>query len=154
MSTFTNLLFHVVYSTKYRTPTINENWQDELYAYIGGIIREEKGILLKIGGVADHCHRLAKFSPTIAVSDMLRLIKTNSSKWINDRSDVNKQFQWQPGYAAFSVSESQSSIVSRYIENQREHHRIKSFEEEFLEMLDRHGFEYDLRYVFEREIIE
>lgn len=154
MSTFTNLLFHVVFSTKYRQPTINALWQDELYGYIGGIIREEKGVLLKIGGVADHCHLLAKFSPTIAVSDMLRLIKTNSSKWINQRPDVKHKFQWQTGYAAFSVSESQSPIVGRYIANQQEHHRQKSFEEEFLEMLARHGIEYDPRYVFEREIIE
>ncbi len=80
MSTFTNLLFHVVYSTKYRQPSIAAAWKEDLYGYIGGIIREEKGTLLKIGGVADHCHLLAKFSPTIAISDMLRLIKTNSSK--------------------------------------------------------------------------
>ncbi len=154
MSTFTNLLFHIVYSTKFRKPTIAPSWEDEMYGYIGGIIREEKGILLKIGGMPDHVHLLAKLSPTIAVSDMLRLIKTNSSKWVNERSDVSSAFQWQSGYGAFSVSESQVPIVSRYIENQKKHHRAKSFDEEFLEILKRHGIEYDLRYVFEQEIIE
>ena len=154
MSTFTNLLFHVVYSTKYRKPSINDTWKDELYGYIGGIVREERGILLKIGGVADHCHLLAKFSPTVAVSDMLRLIKTNSSKWVNERADVIHRFQWQAGYAAFSVSESQLPIVSQYIANQAAHHRKRTFEEELIQLLDRHGIEYDLRYVFEQEIVE
>lgn len=109
---------------------------------------------MKVGGAADDCHLLAKFRPTIAVSDMLGLIKTNASKWVNERSDVNQKFQWQPGFAAFSVSEPQFPKVSRYIENQEEHHRAKSFEEEFLEMLDRHSINYDLKYVFEQEIIE
>ena len=154
MSSFTNLLFHIVYSTKYRRPLIRSGWQDELYAYFGGIIREHKGILLRSGGVSDHVHLLAKLSPTIAVSDMLRLLKTNSSKWINDNYHTAPRFEWQPGYAAFSVSESQAATVKQYIDNQEEHHRTRSFEEELLAMLDRHGIEYDPRYVFEREIIE
>ena len=154
MSTFTNLLFHIIYSTKYRKPLIKEAWQDELYGYIGGIIREQKGTLLKIGGTDDHVHILAKFSPTIAVSDMLRLIKTNSSKWVNERDDVLDRFNWQPGFAAFSVSESLSPKVDKYIGNQVEHHRHKTFKEEFLEMLEKHGIAYDERYVFEEEIIQ
>ena len=84
MSTYTNLLFHIIYSTKYRKPVIEPSWQDKLYGYIGGIIRENQGKLLKIGGVEDHVHLLAKLSPTIAISDVLRLIKTNSSKWVDD----------------------------------------------------------------------
>jgi putative transposase len=154
MSTFTNLLFHVVYSTKYRQNSIVPEWEDEMYGYIGGIVREEKGILLKIGGMPDHVHLLAKFPPTIAVSDMLRLIKTNSSKWVNERPDVKSKFEWQSGYGAFSVSESQVPIVSKYIANQKEHHKNKSFEDEYLETLKRHGIQYDLRYVFEKEVIE
>ncbi len=154
MSTFTNLLFHIVYSTKYRKPTINKVWQDELYGYMGGIIRDEKGVLLRAGGVEDHVHLFAKLSPTMAVSDMLRLIKTNSSKWVNERDDVASKFEWQSGYAAFSVSESQARTVSEYIANQAEHHRKRTFEEEFIELLKRHGIDYDMRYVFEREIIE
>ncbi|MFG0265437.1 MAG: IS200/IS605 family transposase [Rhodopirellula sp. JB055] len=154
MSTFTNLLFHIIYSTKYRKPTIRTEWQDDLYGYIGGIVRDQKGTLLKIGGVEDHVHLLAKLSPTIAVSDVLRKIKSNSSKWINERSDVTRKFEWQSGYAAFSVSESQMPAVAEYIANQAEHHRQKTFEEEFLAILRKHNIEFDMRYVFEQEVIK
>ncbi|WP_372720390.1 IS200/IS605 family transposase [Novipirellula sp.] len=154
MSTFTNLLFHIVYSTKYRKRTIRLEWQDELYGYVGGIVRDQKGTLLKIGGVEDHVHLLAKLSPTIAVSDVLRKIKSNSSKWINERPDVSRTFEWQSGFAAFSVSESQSPSVSDYIVSQAEHHRKMTFEEEFLAILRKHNIEFDMRYVFEQEIIE
>ena len=154
MSTFTNLLFHIVYSTKYRKPVIEKSWQDDLYGYVGGIIRDHKGTLLCMGGVRDHVHLLAKLSPTIAVSDMLRLIKSNSSKMVNETMTPRIPFEWQPGYAAFSVSESQYPGVRKYILNQEEHHRKKSFEEEFIELLEKHNIAYDLRYVFEQEIIE
>ena len=154
MSAFTNLLFHIVYSTKYRKPVIEKSWQDNLYGYTGGIIRDHKGTLLCMGGVMDHVHLLAKLPPTIAVSDMLRLIKSNSSKMVNDMLRPRIPFEWQPGYAAFSVSESQYPRVRDYILNQEEHHRKKSFQEEFIELLEKHNITYDLRYVFEQEIIE
>ena len=154
MSTFTNLLFHIVYSTKYRKRVIEKSWQDDLYGYTGGIIRDHKGTLLCMGGVMDHVHLLAKLPPTIAVSDMLRLIKSNSSKMVNETMTPRIPFEWQPGYAAFSVSESQFERVRDYILNQEEHHRKKSFQEEFIELLDKHNITYDLRYVFEQEIIE
>lgn len=153
MSTFTNLLFHIIYSTKYRKPFIRPDWQDDLYGYIGGIVREKKGTLLRIGGIEDHVHLLAKLSPAIAISDVLRTIKANSSKWINERSDVTRKFEWQSGYAAFSVSESQMPAVADYIANQAEHHREKTFEEEFLAILKKHNIEFDMRYVFEQEVI-
>ena len=154
MSTFTKLLFHIVFSTTYRKPIIESVWQDQLYGYVGGIIREHKGTLLSMGGVSDHVHLLAKLSPTIAISDMLRLIKSNSSKMVNDEIRPRIRFEWQLGYAAFSVSESQFDRVRTYIDNQEEHHRKKTFEDEFIELLKRHNVTYDLRYVFEQEIIE
>ncbi|TWU20429.1 Transposase IS200 like protein [Novipirellula galeiformis] len=154
MSTFTNRLFHIIYSTKYRKPTIRPDWQDDLYGYIGGIVRGQQGTLLKIGGVEDHVHLLAKLSPTVAISDVLRKIKSNSSKWINERPDVSRKFEWQSGYAAFSVSESQMPSVSEYIANQAEHHRKKTFEEEFLDILKKHNIDFDVRYVFEQEIVQ
>ena len=154
MSTFTNLLFHIIYSTKYRKPTIDPVWQDELFGYIGGILRDNRGVLLKAGGVEDHIHLLAKLPPTIAVSDMLRLIKANSSKWIHEMKKPKRQFEWQPGYAAFSVSESQTGSVETYISNQREHHRTRTFQEEFLLFLKKHHIEYDARFVFEQELIQ
>lgn len=152
MSTFTNLLFHVIYSTKYRQPMIRSEWQDDLYGYIGGIVRDQKGTLLKIGGVEDHVHLLVKLSPTIAISDILRKIKSNSSKWVNERSDMSRKFEWQSGYAAFSVSESQMPAVGDYISNQAEHHRKTTFKREFLAILKKHNIEFDLEYVFEQEI--
>ena len=153
MSTFTNLLFHIIYSTKYRKPTIRTEWQDDLYGFIGGIVRDQNGTLLKVGGIEDHVHLLAKLSPTISISDVLQKIKSNSSRWINERADVTRKFEWQSGYAAFSVSESQMPSVHDYIANQAEHHRKKSFEEEFLAILQKHNIEFDMRYVFEQEII-
>jgi hypothetical protein len=96
---------------------------------------------------------LAKLSPTIAISDVLRTIKSNSSKWINERSDVHRKFEWQSGSAAFSVSESQAPAVAECIANPAEHDRKKTFEDEFLSILKRHRIKYDPRYVFERKII-
>ena len=152
-STFTNLLFHVIYSTKYRKPLIQAVWSERLFEYIGGIIRGERGILLEINGTADHIHFLAKFSPTIAVSDMLRLIKTNSSKWVHDQELAGPEFQWQTGFGAFSVSQSQVDRLRRYIQNQLRHHQQKTFREEFLELLRKHNIEFDERFVFEEEHI-
>jgi putative transposase len=151
---FTNLLFHIVYSTKYRKPTIEKSWQDELYGDVGGVIRENKGSLLCMGGVSDHVHLLAKLSPTIAISDMLRLIKTNSSKMVNDKLKPRIAFEWQLGYGAFSVSESQVGKVKEYVLNQEEHHRHRTFQEEFIAMLERHLIKYDPRYVFEQEVLQ
>jgi REP element-mobilizing transposase RayT len=152
-STFTNLLFHVVYSTKYREPLIQPAWNERLFEYIGGIIRGERGILLEINGTADHIHLLAKFSPTIAVSDMLRLIKTNSSKWVHEERLAGHEFQWQTGYGGFSVSQSQIDRVRQYIQNQQQHHERQPFKEEFLGLLRKHNIEFDERYVFEEEHI-
>ena len=152
MSTFSNLLFHIVYSTKYRKPTIAPNWEDELYGYIGGIIRERQGVLLRINGMPDHVHILAKLNPSIAISDVVRDVKANSSRWINERSDVVLPFEWQKGYAVFSVSESQVDAVRNYIANQKTHHEKKTFEDEFLALLKRHNIPFDLKYVFEHDV--
>lgn len=146
-STFTNLLYHVVFSTKDREQFLVSEWRDELYAYIGGVIRNFEGELLAAGGVADHVHLLVKFKPTIALSDAMAKVKANSSKWINDEKYPDRRFAWQEGYAAFSVSESAVDEVRRYIAHQEEHHRRMSFQEEFAAFLERHGVEYDPRYL-------
>ncbi|MBA3482748.1 MAG: transposase [Pirellulales bacterium] len=121
--------------------------KEELYKYTSGIIRDEGGVNLEMGGVEDHVHLLAKFKASVSVSDMLRLIKANSSKWANERMDG--EFAWQEGYAAFSVSESQVVPVRRYIRNQVQHHRKQTYQQEFVALLDRHGVEYDLRYLWD-----
>lgn len=151
MSTFTSLTYHVVFGTKYRRPRITENVRDELYAYIGGIIRDERGYLLQIGGMPDHIHILAGFSPAVAVSDMLRQIKAGSSKWLNERQDMIDRFEWQTGYGAFTVSQSQVEAVRRYIQRQEEHHRARSFKDEYMALLKRHGIAFEERFLFDDE---
>jgi REP element-mobilizing transposase RayT len=148
-STYTNLLYHIIFSTKNRDPTIDKAWTDELYRYVGGIIRANGGTCVEINGMPDHVHILAKIKPAISIADILKLIKSNSSKWLNDEKVPGRSFAWQEGYAAFSVSESQVDAVRRYIRNQVEHHRKQSFQEELVALLKRHGVEYDPRYLWD-----
>jgi REP element-mobilizing transposase RayT len=145
--THTNLLYHLVFSTKKRLPMITDAIEAELYKYKGGIVRGEGGILLEIGGMPDHIHLLVKLKPTIAISDMLRLLKANSSKWVNEEKLKYRKFGWQDGYAAFTVSRSQADKVTKYIRNQKQHHRKKDFKTEFVELLERHEVEYEKRYL-------
>ena len=148
-STHTNLLYHVVFSTKCRIPLITKKLQDELYRYIGGIIHAEGGVSLELGGTNDHIHLLVKFKPAVSVSVMLGRIKANSSKWANENKMKLRKFGWQEGYAAFSVSESQVGEVARYIQRQEEHHRKQTFQEEYVALLRRHVIEYDERYLWD-----
>ena len=146
-STFTNLLFHIVFSTKDRTPSIHDGLRERLYEYMGGIIRGERGTLLEIGGVPDHVHLLAKLKSDISVTEMVRLVKSNSSKWVNESIDPTGRFEWQTGYGAFSVSESQARKVRTYIQTQESHHAKVSFRDELITLLKKHGIEYDERYL-------
>ena len=147
--TYTNLLYHLVFSTKERIPLIGHELQPDLYAYLGGIIRGEGGILLEVGGMSDHVHLLTKFKPTVSISEMLRQVKANSSKWVNEEKFKLRKFAWQDGYAAFSVSESQVGAVRRYIQTQEAHHRGQSYQDEFRALLERHGIEYEERYLWD-----
>lgn len=146
-STFTKLVYHFVFSTKDREPSLREETRDRLYGYIGGIIRQEGGVLLQAGGVADHIHLLAGLKTEPSVAAVLRSVKSKSSGWMNQSIAPQDHFQWQAGYAAFTVSESQVARVRRYIQNQESHHRRVSFKEELIELLRRHGIEYDERYL-------
>jgi putative transposase len=146
-TTFANLLYHIVFSTKGRIPLIREDVREPIYEYIGGIIRGERGILLEVGGMPDHVHILAKFRTDIAVAMMVKKIKGKSSKWLNDRPAPRERFEWQEGYGAFSVSESLVKKVQTYIRTQEEHHRRVSFKEELIALLKRHRIPYDERYL-------
>jgi putative transposase len=146
--TYTKLLYHLVFSTKNRTPMISERVRDDLYSYIGGIIRGEGGDLLGIGGMPDHVHLLTKFKPTKSVSEMLNRIKAKSSKWFNEQKRGVRKFGWQDGYAALSVSQSGVPAVNRYIQNQEDHHRRQSFHDEFIALLEKHGIEYEERFLW------
>jgi putative transposase len=147
MSTFTQLRYHVVFSTKDRRPAITRDLHDVLHPYLGGIVRNEGGTLLAAGGIDDHVHLLLGLPATRAVADAVRVIKTNSSKWLGERNDP--WCGWQTGYAAFTVSQSQVDTVRSYIANQERHHAKTTFKEEFLNLLERHEVEYDERYVWD-----
>lgn len=145
-NTFSCLTFHVIWSTKNRSPLITSAVRDRLYAYIGGIVKKEKGKLLCIGGVADHIHLLLSLQPSVAISDLMRAIKAKSSSFMKE---VLKQdsFEWQDGYGVFSVSASVIEKVIHYINHQEEHHRTISFQEEFVLFLKRHQIPYKEAYL-------
>jgi putative transposase len=150
---FHGILVHVIFSTQYRKRLLADTWRDELFAIIGDQVKEHKGALLQAGGIEDHIHLFLKTHPSFAIADTIRLLKANSSHWINETNRITGKFHWQKGYAAFSVSQSVAESVRNYIRNQVEHHKTKSFQEEYLEFLDRHNIVYDLAYVFEEDIV-
>jgi len=147
------LLIHIIFSTKLRKPLIGDDWRDDLFACIGGTAREHKATVLASGGIEDHIHLLVKIHPSFAISDTVRHLKANASRWINQQHKVDCRFEWQRGYGVFSVSQSMSETVKSYIANQRQHHAQQSFRDEYLELLCRHGVEFDERYVFDEEIV-
>jgi putative transposase len=144
---FTNLLYHIIFSTKNRRPIITIEHQQRLYEYIGGVIRGTGGIPLGINGMEDHVHLVTKLRPDRALSDVLRDLKSNASGWMHDVFPRLSEFSWQRGYAAFTVSQSNLRHVQRYLANQKEHHRKVSFRDEFINFLKVNGIEYDERYI-------
>lgn len=145
---YTNLIYHIVFSTKNRAPLITAEREERIYQYIGGTIRGLGGILLIINGVNDHIHLLVKLRPDKAVSDVLRELKSNSSGWMHDVFPETADFSWQNGYGAFTVSESQVERVKNYIARQKQHHGKESFETEFVSLLEKNGIEFDRRYLW------
>jgi REP element-mobilizing transposase RayT len=144
---FTNLLYHLIFSTKDRRPIITLDYQPRLYDYIGGIIREVGGTSLGINGIEDHVHVVTKLRPDKALSDVLRVLKCNASGWMHDLFPSLAEFSWQRGYAAFTVSQSNVEEVSRYVAGQKEHHKKISFRDEFIGFLKENYIEYDERFV-------
>jgi len=147
--TYTSLYYHVIFSTKNRIGYINSEIEQRVWEYIGGIARENKMIALQIGGIEDHIHVLVKAPPTLAPSKIAQLLKGGSSLWIHTEFPELRGFAWQVGYGAFTVSKSAVPDVQLYIQNQREHHRKVSFQEEYLEFLKKHGVDYDDRYLWD-----
>ncbi|HEV3146074.1 MAG TPA: IS200/IS605 family transposase [Gemmataceae bacterium] len=144
---YTQLLYHIIYSTKGRQPWLKGK-ASRVHAYLGGGIRYEGGVALCIGGVGDHVHLLARLRQDKAVSAVIGAIKANSSGWIHREFPDLTDFEWQTGYAAFTVSKSQEARLRRYIETQEAHHRQQTFQDEFIALLNAHDIEYDLRYLW------
>ena len=147
-STLSNLLYHIVYSTKYREPLIT-TFKKDLYKFICSNIIHEGGLVFAINGVEDHIHIAAKLLPRHSISEILKLIKGNSSRWVNEQGKCVNHFSWQIGYGAFTISKSKLDSVIRYINSQEVHHNRKSFKKEFIELLEVHEIEYDERYLWD-----
>src|SRR4051812_46948203 len=146
--TYTNLWYHVVFSTKERRRLITPTIEDELHKYIGGIVRNHEGDLVEANGDMDHRHLLVLLKPKFALSNVVRDIKAGSSAWLNEMSTSLYKFGWQDGFAAFSVSQSQVARVRRYIRDQKKHHQRMDYKSELLALLERHHVEYDERYLW------
>jgi REP element-mobilizing transposase RayT len=147
-NTYTSLHYHIIFSTKNRVKSISPEIEQRVWAYIGGIARKHGMTALQVGGIEDHIHALVVAPPTLAPSQMAQYLKGDSSKWIHEEFPALHDFAWQDGYGAFTVSKSNLPEVIRYIQNQREHHRRKTFQEEYLKFLQKHGIEYDERYLW------
>jgi REP element-mobilizing transposase RayT len=140
---FASIHCHLIFGTKNRAPLITADLQDALFGYLGGILRNHQCRLLVAGGMPDHVHLLVSLNREMSVAEIVRLLKANSTKWIHENFRDHTLFGWQTGYAAFAVSHSNIDEVMRYIQSQEEHHRTKTFQEELVAFLRRHGLEYD-----------
>ena len=145
-----NVIIHIIFSTKDRRPFLTDkNIREQMHAELGGTSKTLECPPIIVGGVEDHIHLLARQSRTITLADWIKELKRVTSIWIKEKGPQFKDFAWQAGYGAFSVSQSQSSHVIEYIQKQEEHHKKKDFKTEFREFLERHEIEYDERYVWD-----
>jgi putative transposase len=143
------IYIHLIFTTKHRQPLIHDDFEDELYAYLGGICKELQCSPIKINGDKDHVHILCILSKKIALMKLLEELKSNSSKWMKTKSHELCNFFWQDGYGTFSVNPSEVDAVINYIENQKEHHKKITFQEEYRAFLKKYKVEYDERYVWD-----
>lgn len=147
-NTYTKLHIHLVFAVKFRAAIIQSTWEDELHKYITGIVNNNDHKLLCINSVPDHLHMLVGLNPKQSISDMMRFVKGDSAEFINKQQFTKWKFNWQEGYGAFSNRYSQIDSVVKYIKNQKEHHRKKTFKEEYVSMLQKAGVAYDDKYIF------
>ena len=148
-NTYSQLYVQIVFAVKGRQNLISKNNKDEIYKYITGIITNHKQKLIVINGMPDHIHILVGIKPDISLSDLVRDIKSNSSKFINEQKWINGKFEWQSGFGAFSYGHSQLANVIKYIENQEEHHKTRTFKEEYIGFLKLFNIDYKNEYLFE-----
>ncbi|MEX0648088.1 MAG: IS200/IS605 family transposase [Balneolaceae bacterium] len=146
--TYTQLYIQFVFAVQNRTSLIKPEWESELHKYITGIIQNKSHKMITINGMPDHLHMFIGFQPVDHMSELIKVVKGESSKWIKERGLVRGQFRWQEGYGAFSYSRSHIDRVYHYIRNQKEHHKKKTFREEYIELLEKFNVEYDERYIF------
>ncbi len=147
-NSYSQIYLHVVYAVKYRATLLQKEWRQQVFGYIGQIINNMGHKTYIINGVEDHIHILFSMKPTHSVSDTMREIKSNSSKWLNESGLVKSRFSWQKGYGAFSVSKSGVNRVYAYIQNQEAHHAKQTFRSEYIELLQKYEVEFDEKYIF------
>ena len=148
-NTYSKLYTQLIFAVKGRSNFIQSSWKTEFYKYITGIVDGKSQKLYSIGGMPDHIHLLIGFKPAVSISDLVRDIKSNSSAFANRKKLIDQKFQWQTGFGAFTYGQSQIPDVIRYIENQHEHHRHRSFKEEYIQFLKTFDVEYESDYLFE-----
>lgn len=148
-NTYSNIFYHIVFSTKGRKNIISPEIEARLWAYIGGIARKHEIVAVQVGGTENHIHILILAKPKLAPSQIVQWLKGESSRWIHETFPEQRTFEWQDGYGIFTVSKSNVSDVVEYIKNQRQHHAKQSFEDEYILMLKINGIEFDDRYVFD-----
>src|SRR4051794_20896107 len=146
--TLVSLLVHIIFSTKNREQLITPEIEPELFAYIGGILKNHESCLLAAGGTNDHVHLLISQSKKIALSSLMKDVKKDSSSWIKTKDRRFRNFQWQDGYGAFTIRQADISALNKYIAGQKEHHRKRTFKEELIAFLDEYGMKYDERYLW------
>ncbi len=146
-NTYTQIYLQFIFAVQDRASLIQSVWEDELYKYITGIVQNNKHKLIAINGIPNHIHVFIGYKPHQLIPNLMQDIKGFSSKWINTKGFVKTKFRWQEGYGAFSYSHSQIDAVAKYIQNQKKHHRIKTFQEEYLEFLKQFNVPYDQRYI-------
>lgn len=142
-------MYKLFFAVKGRQNLISKKWKDEIYKYITGIITNQKQKLIAINGMPDHIHILVGIKPNISLSDLVPDIKSNSSKFINEQKWINGKFEWQTGFGAFSYGHSQLTPVIKYIENQEEHHKTKTFKEEYITFLKLFNIDFKNEYIFD-----
>ncbi len=146
-NTYTQIHLQLIFAVQFRVALIQPEWKNDLYKYMTGIVKNNNHKLISINGMPDHVHILIGMRPHQSLSDLMRDIKGDSSKWINDNHLTKSKFRWQEGYGAFSYSHSHLKAVINYIENQERHHRKISFMEEYRDFLRKFDVEYDERYI-------
>lgn len=148
-NTYTQLYVHIVFSVNSRTNLISREWKEDLNKYISGIIAAKKQKIMIVNGARDHIHLLVGFSPSCSISNLVRDIKSNSSKWINEKGFTLGKFEWQTGFGAFTIGQSQVKGVIKYIIDQETHHRKKTYREEYVDFLKAYQVDYNMDYAFD-----
>ena len=148
-NTFTQIYIHNVFAVDFHKALISPTWEEELYKYLSGIVQNQDQKMLAVNGVTDHIHFLIGMKPTCRLSDLMREIKKSTNEFINNKKFTKNKFAWQEGYGSVSVSRGELDKVAKYVMNQKEHHKQKSFKEEYLQILKDNDIKYDDRYLFD-----